>query len=87
MSGIKRKKEREEVESHFSQLILIMPTLSTHLQAAGIFDECRKKGLTIRSVVDCLIAALAIEYDLSILQNDRDYTSIAEVFPLKVAEI
>ena len=83
LSGIKRKKERDEVASGFRQFILIMPTLETHIRAAEIFDGCLKKGFTIRKPVDCLIAALAMEYDLPVLEKDSDFKHISKAFPLK----
>lgn len=83
LSGIKRKKERDSVVAELNRFIRISPTLETHVAAAEIFDTCRKKGYTIRSVIDCLIAALALEYDLTVLENDRDYAHIARVTRLK----
>jgi len=83
LSGIKKKKDREEVCSDFKQFILITPTVQTHVQAAEIFDGCLKKGFTVRKPVDCLIAALAMEYDLPLLENDPDFKYISEVFPLR----
>lgn len=84
LSGIKKKKERDLVRTEFNRFILVSPTLETHIQAAEIFDACHKKGFTIRSVIDCLISALALEYDLSVLENDRDYGYISKVMPLKI---
>jgi hypothetical protein len=85
LSGIKKNKDRDAVKAAFRQFILIMPTVQTHVFAAEIFDTCHKKGYTIRSTIDCLVAALAVEYDLCLLQNDRDYPHIARVFPLKLS--
>jgi predicted nucleic acid-binding protein len=87
LSGIKTKRERTAVETDFRRFILIAPGLETHIQAAEIFDACHKAELTIRSVVDCLNAALALEYDLSLLQKDRDYEHIAQVLPLKLEQV
>ena len=84
LTGIKDKRTRNSVKKDLEGFITVMPSLGTHVQAAEIFDECRKKGKTIRSIVDCLVAALAIEYDLAVLQSDRDYQCIAQVFPLKL---
>ncbi|MGJ3242632.1 MAG: type II toxin-antitoxin system VapC family toxin [Opitutales bacterium] len=84
LSGIKSGKEREQVRTDLGHFILVMPTLDTHAHAAEIFGTCRKKGYTIRSIVDCLVAALAFEYDLEIHENDRDYRHIAQVFPLRI---
>lgn len=84
LTGIKEKKTRNEVKHDLELFISVMPSLGIHVQAAEIYDGCRKKGITIRSIVDCLIAALAIEYDLSILHTDRDYDGISKVYPLKL---
>ncbi|MCZ6672302.1 MAG: PIN domain nuclease [Verrucomicrobia bacterium] len=84
LTGIKEKKTRNEVKKDLGLFITVMPSLGTHVQAAEIYDGCRKKGITIRSIVDCLIAALAIEYDLTVLQSDRDYVGISQVYPLKL---
>lgn len=41
-----------------------------------------KRGKTIRSTADCLIAACVIEETASLLANDADFRTIAEVVPL-----
>lgn len=84
LTGIREKRIRHEVKQDLDLCITVMPSLGTHVRAAEIFDGCRKKGITIRSIVDCLIAALAIEYDLTVLHCDRDYRWISQVFPLKL---
>lgn len=68
----------------FLEDILRFPVLSphgleTHLAAAQIFRDCRRRGKTIRHTNDCLIAAIAIENDKSILHNDSDFDQIASV--------
>lgn len=53
----------------------------TYRHAAQIYFACRRKGITIRSTIDCLIAQTAIEHDLILLHSDKDFEQIAEVFP------
>jgi predicted nucleic acid-binding protein len=57
--------------------------LAVHLEAARIFFDCRRKGLTVRSSTDCLIAALALERDDALLHDDADFDAIARVRPLR----
>ena len=57
---------------------------SAFLRSADIYRTLRKKGKTIRSPADCLIAACAIEERASLLENDADFQTIAETFPLKL---
>jgi predicted nucleic acid-binding protein len=59
-----------------------LPT-SLYLQAANIYAEGRLRGLTIRSGVDCLIAAIAIENDVTLWHRDRDFTAIARYTRLR----
>jgi predicted nucleic acid-binding protein len=49
--------------------------------AARIYFDCRKKGKTIRSSIDVLIALTAIENSLYLLHNDKDFVNIQSVIP------
>jgi predicted nucleic acid-binding protein len=40
-------------------------------------------GITIGKPVDCMIAAVAIEHDIPLLHNDRDFIPIEKHFGLK----
>ena len=53
------------------------------VEAVGLYRTARRHGLTVRSSVDCLIAACAIRHDLEILHRDRDFPKIAKVSALK----
>jgi len=50
--------------------------------AASMYFRCRKKGITIRSTIDLIIAEIAIENDLYLLHDDADYTNISRVFKI-----
>jgi predicted nucleic acid-binding protein len=52
--------------------------------AAEIYRVCRTFGNTVRSLNDCLIAAIAIRNDVPVLHRDRDYAAMARHFPLRV---
>ena len=55
----------------------------THSEAARIMYDCRARGITLRSSVDCLIAQLTLENDGVLLHSDRDFDRVAEVRPLR----
>lgn len=55
----------------------------TYVQAARLYRAGRKRGVTIRSLVDCLIAAVAMERGATVLHKDRDYGRIARYAPLR----
>jgi predicted nucleic acid-binding protein len=58
--------------------------IASFADAAKIYLDCRKKGITIRSTIDCLIAQTALENDLLLLHEDNDFDLMAKVIPLKL---
>ncbi len=52
-------------------------------EAVDLYRRARHSGLTIRSSVDCLIAACAIRHDLEVLHRDRDFDALASVSSLR----
>lgn len=53
-------------------------------EAVGLYRRARAAGLTVRSSVDCLIAACALRHGLTVLHHDRDFGFLAKVSPLRV---
>ncbi|MGI8610398.1 MAG: type II toxin-antitoxin system VapC family toxin [Candidatus Dormibacteria bacterium] len=45
--------------------------------AAHIYRRCRRGGETIRRLMDCLIAAVAIRHGLALLHADADFETVA----------
>lgn len=85
LQGAKSEQEYALLKTYFETQHFIHPLhpVETFAQAAGIYVACRKKGITIRSSIDCLIAQIAIEHDLLLLHNDSDFAAIARVVSLK----
>lgn len=50
---------------------------SDHEFAAHLYRACRREGTTIRRLPDCLIAAVAIRNDISLMHQDADFDAIA----------
>lgn len=56
-------------------------------EAIDLYRAARRAGLTIRSGVDCLIAACAIRNRLPVLHRDRDFDLLARVSPLEARPV
>ena len=56
-------------------------------QAVDLYRAARRAGLTVRSGVDCLIAACALRHRLEVLHRDRDYEVLARVSPLQARRL
>ena len=52
--------------------------LEMAIAAANLYRRLRKKGITIRSSNDCLVAQYAIKHSLMVLHQDRDFDLIME---------
>src|SRR2546427_11285200 len=83
--GLKPGSASEEFRRDFLALpMLSAPVpLELFLDAADIYRQGRRKGVTIRSSVDCLIAAIAIENRVPVWHRDRDFTAISRYTPLE----
>lgn len=65
---------------------IVLPTDPVHYEeAATLFRRCRREGETVRRLVDCLIAAIAIRADVPVLHRDRDYDVLARYTELNIA--
>ena len=49
-----------------------------YVEAAMLYRQLRKKGVTIRKSIDCLIAAVCIRHNVPILHNDRDFSQMVD---------
>ena len=58
--------------------------LETFEAAANLYRAGRRRGLTVRGAVDCLIAATCLEAGAEIYHNDRDFDALAQVSELTV---
>lgn len=86
LQGAKNKKEFELLQTYLGCQHFFNPLdpVRSYEDAARIFFTCRRKGITIRSTIDCLIAQTAIEQGLYLLHNDMDFDRIASLTELKI---
>lgn len=76
----------------FRVAFLAIPVLSDplplglFLEAAAIYSLGRRRGLTVRSASDCLIAAIAIENRVPVWHRDRDFSAIAKFTSLDTVD-
>jgi predicted nucleic acid-binding protein len=78
-------------EEHLRQLrqllarATLLPTESIDYDAAAsLYRACRSRGKTVRKLIDCLIAAIAVRERVSLLHIDTDFTAIAENAELRI---
>lgn len=84
--GLRRSSTREEIVRLFRELTYLEPPgLDLYLRAADIYRQLRQRGRTIRSTIDCVIAAIAEESGCRLLARDRDLDMIVSSGVVRVA--
>ena len=83
LQGIRNDSEFQKTKRLFTNLIFLSMPYSVYLIAAEIYRTLRRKGITIRKSVDCMIAAVALENEMPLLHNDKDFIPIEKHFGLK----
>lgn len=84
LQGIRSDAAYRKTRDHLDTLIFLPMRQMTFTRAAELYRALRKKGVTIRKPVDCMIAAVAVEHGVRLLHNDRDFDHIAAHSKLKV---
>jgi len=84
LQGIRDDKQYKKTQSEFESLLYLPLEKERYVEAAGLYRKCRKYGETVRSPVDCVIAACAISSSVPLLQRDRDFEIIARHSALRL---
>ena len=83
LQGIRKDSEFNRTQDLFDNLVFLPMQYSVFLRSAEIYRDLRRKGITIRKPVDCMIAAVAIGNDIPLLHNDKDFIPIEKHCGLK----
>ena len=78
-------------EQHLQQLRRLLARASTlptepvdYDAAAALYRTCRQRGHTVRKLIDCLIAAVAIRGNVPVLHRDADFDILAQHTDLRL---
>ena len=75
--GLRREKGRAEIVRLFRDLVFVEPSgMEAYLRAADVYRTLRRRGVTVRSTIDCLVAVIAEESKCDVLSRDRDLQMI-----------
>jgi predicted nucleic acid-binding protein len=87
LQGARDEREWGLLKDFLETQDVLLPSdpLATHVAAARIFYDCRRRGLTVRGSLDCFVAQLALENNALLLHDDDDYDRLAQVRALKTA--
>lgn len=83
LQGSRNEQEWSLLEDYLAGQIYLDMTSDDWRNAARIFYDLRRQGLTVRSTIDCCIAQIAIAHQATLVHNDRDFETIAQVRSLR----
>ena len=83
LQGARDPASYDRLQSYFSgqRFVDFDRPLDGHAAAARLYMDCRRRGVTVRSGLDCLIAQCAMESELILFHHDSDFRNIASVVP------
>jgi hypothetical protein len=81
-------------EAHLRQLrgllarAAVLPTGTADFEsAAALYRACRGRGETVRKLIDCLIAAVAVREGVPIVHADADFDVLARHTALEIHDV
>ncbi|AFZ48700.1 PilT protein domain protein [Cyanobacterium stanieri PCC 7202] len=79
LQGCKNESEWGKINSYLAVQNYLEPDYNSIWEnSARLYFELRRKGLTIRSNIDCGIAIVAMENNVILYHCDRDFEAIAK---------
>jgi predicted nucleic acid-binding protein len=86
LSGIRSPAQFDELRTNLRSFPDIALELSDYETAAASSNTCRSKGVTV-SVIDVLIATVAITRGWTLFTQDSDFDHISRILPLQIHTI
>jgi predicted nucleic acid-binding protein len=87
LQGIRDDQSFDKIKNILLKRIMVnIDILEVTNTAIDIYRTLRKKGITIRKSIDCLIAAYAIIGKMSLLHKDNDFDEIAKEYKLRIVK-
>lgn len=88
LQGLRLGRQRSLIQWQVMGLPRLGDPLSADLfvEAADLYSDCRQRGVTVRSSIDCLISAIAIRHRVPVWHLDRDFGHIATFTTLQVRD-
>jgi len=78
LQGCRDEREWSLLQSYLDSQDYLEASATTWEDAARLYFDLRRIGLTVRSPIDCCIAQLALKNDLMLFHCDRDFEVIAQ---------
>ena len=82
LAGARNEQHLAQLRGLLARATLVPIIAEDYDQAAALYRTCRRNGETVRKLIDCLIAAVAVRSNATILHADADFAVLARHTPL-----
>ena len=83
LQGCRNESEWQKLSEYLAGQEYLEMRPATWQTAARVYYDLRKRGITVRSAIDCCIAQIAIENRVLLIHDDRDFSAIGDYYPLQ----
>jgi predicted nucleic acid-binding protein len=84
LAGARDERHLSDLRGLLARATLIHTEAVDYEEAAALYRFCRRRGETVRKLIDCLIASIAIRTGSSILHCDTDFDVLARHTSLQI---
>ena len=85
LAGARSRAEHDSLRRLLRRCELIPAEPGDYEAAAALYRACRRRGETVRNMIDCLVAVVALRSGAALLHADEDFDAIARTAPLRIA--
>jgi predicted nucleic acid-binding protein len=84
LAGARNEQHLAQLRGLLARATLVPIIAEDYDHAAALYRTCRRNGETVRKLIDCLIAAVAMRSNAPVLHADADFAALARHTPLGV---
>jgi len=86
LQGLRSEADLRRVERRLAPFeILRLESLDDFRRSAALYRVARRRGITVRRTLDCLIASVCIREEVALLHADADFDRLASCSALRLA--
>ena len=84
LAGARDEQHLRSLQRFLARAVVLSTIPADYDRAAALYRQCRRKGNTVRKLLDCLISAVAIRTGVPVLHNDVDFDILARHTELRI---
>jgi predicted nucleic acid-binding protein len=84
LAGARNDEHLRDLRGLLARASIIATEPTDYEDAAALYRTCRRGGETVRKLIDCLVAAVAIKSAIPVLHADTDFDVLARHTQLRI---